>query len=655
MAAVAGARRTQSAYPAFLRSTNPSDLVVPTAVYGLTSPTTGYDPAILQEDRRTCPTSSSVATSGNVNNALAARERQGASLPPKSRSGQLRGRDRSRSINGLYVDQDRVTITAGRMVDPSRANEMLVSPPVAKVLGIHVGTVLHFGFYTNAQEAAPGPSGDQYRPHPYLRMDDQGGRHRRVQQHRRAGRRRRGGLELHAVHARAHPATHGVLHADDRSPVSARPRQPRRAGRGSRARHSSIPCLGRHVYVASVDEAKAERAIEPESIALGVFGLIAALAALLIAAQVIGRQLRAGADELDVAARARRRPAMTTADGLIGVTRRDRRRRARCRDRRDRALAARADRRGPQRVPVAGIAFDWTVLGLGALAAGRRARRDRGRARVPAGAAPRRTTLAPHDRRADRRRRAPVAGLRLSAPAATGVRFALEPGRGRNAVPVRSAILGAALAIVVVVSTLTFGASLHTLVSRPALYGWNWDYELSGGGGVGNIPQQLAAKALDARPRRRGLVRTRTSARCRSTGIVGPGVRREHERRRRSAAAVGSRARRAGTDRARRQHARAAAQAHRRHRRGQHRREASGHACRSSAPRRCPRSAAAEAAACTWRWAPASLFPYQDIPPALRDVVGNKPTGPNAILVRFRTGVNRSAALPRTRTRSRRS
>ena len=37
--------------------------------------------------------------------------------------------------------------------------------------------------------------------------------------------------------------------------------------------------------------AKAERAVKPESIALGVFGLIAALAALLIAAQVIGRQI----------------------------------------------------------------------------------------------------------------------------------------------------------------------------------------------------------------------------------------------------------------------------------------------------------------------------------------------------------------------------
>lgn len=51
--------------------------------------------------------------------------------------------------------------------------------------------------------------------------------------------------------------------------------------------------------------------------------------------------------------------------------------------------------------------------------------------------------------------------------------------------------------MVVVVSTLTFGTSLHTLVSRPALYGWNWDSALSGGGGVGAIPAKQATSALD--------------------------------------------------------------------------------------------------------------------------------------------------------------
>jgi len=67
--------------------------------------------------------------------------------------------------------------------------------------------------------------------------------------------------------------------------------------------------------------------------------------------------------------------------------------------------------------------------------------------------------------------------------------MALEPGEGRSAVPVRSALLGSVLAVALVVTTLTFGNSLQTLVSSPALYGWNWTYILNPvGAGSGNVP-----------------------------------------------------------------------------------------------------------------------------------------------------------------------
>ena len=79
------------------------------------------------------------------------------------------------------------------------------------------------------------------------------------------------------------------------------------------------------------------------------------------------------------------------------------------------------------------------------------------------------------------------------------MRLALDPGAGRNTVPVRSAILGAALAMSVVVATVVFGASLDTLVSRPALYGWNWTYALSAGNPT-HISQQRAAALLDHDP-----------------------------------------------------------------------------------------------------------------------------------------------------------
>ena len=93
---------------------------------------------------------------------------------------------------------------------------------------------------------------------------------------------------------------------------------------------------------------------------------------------------------------------------------------------------------------------------------------------------------------------APAADAGLPTSAVTGVRFALDPGVGRNAVPVRSAIVGAVLAVVVVTSTVTFGSSLHALVSCPALYGWNWNYQLlSGFGGQEDMPQQEVATLLD--------------------------------------------------------------------------------------------------------------------------------------------------------------
>ena len=44
--------------------------------------------------------------------------------------------------------------------------------------------------------------------------------------------------------------------------------------------------------VTAITETKVERAVKPESIALGVFGAIAALAALAIGALAVSRQLR---------------------------------------------------------------------------------------------------------------------------------------------------------------------------------------------------------------------------------------------------------------------------------------------------------------------------------------------------------------------------
>jgi hypothetical protein len=66
-------------------------------------------------------------------------------------------------------------------------------------------------------------------------------------------------------------------------------------------------------------------------------------------------------------------------------------------------------------------------------------------------------------------------------------------------VPARSAIAGTALAVVLVVATVTFGNSLNTLVARPALYGWDWNYALESVDGYGPITSQGQAR-LNADP-----------------------------------------------------------------------------------------------------------------------------------------------------------
>ncbi len=68
-----------------------------------------------------------------------------------------------------------------------------------------------------------------------------------------------------------------------------------------------------------------------------------------------------------------------------------------------------------------------------------------------------------------------------------GIHFALDLGRGRTAVPVRSVLLGSILAVALVTSTLTFGSGLHTLITHPPLYGWNWNYALDS---TSDVPPQ---------------------------------------------------------------------------------------------------------------------------------------------------------------------
>jgi hypothetical protein len=91
-----------------------------------------------------------------------------------------------------------------------------------------------------------------------------------------------------------------------------------------------------------------------------------------------------------------------------------------------------------------------------------------------------------------------LAGLPLRVPMRLGVGFALEPGRGRTAVPVRTTILTGALAVGAVAMTLTFSSSLGRLLDTPRLYGWSWDLQI-GNQGFPDISTALS-EGLAAHP-----------------------------------------------------------------------------------------------------------------------------------------------------------
>jgi hypothetical protein len=74
-----------------------------------------------------------------------------------------------------------------------------------------------------------------------------------------------------------------------------------------------------------------------------------------------------------------------------------------------------------------------------------------------------------------------LVGAGASPSALIGVRHALERGRGRNSVPVGSALLGAILAVAGLSATAVFGSSLTHLTTTPALYGQPFDVWFSAG------------------------------------------------------------------------------------------------------------------------------------------------------------------------------
>ena len=482
MGSIIAARRTQSSYPAFLASTNASDLTMST--YGIQSGSSASD--------YSAKLTTEIARLPHVKRVEAW---VGVGVVPLLANGALNVQasfNPEGSLDGLYFNQDRVTPVLGRMANPKRVDEFVTTAAGARALGLHVGQTIPMGVFSIRQFNLPGFGTPKVRPLETLEMHLVGIVIFNNQVIEDDSDRLGTDSVFTPALSRMLVAQHAVQGTWYAMQLSG----------GTKAipevEKSLIPLLPSgadpNFTVAALTENKVQAAVKPESIALGAFGVIAALAALAIAALAISRLLRSFADDLLILRALGASTLSNVADGLVPI------------------LAAvlvgslLAALLGTLLTPLSpvgpirqvfhpgAVAFDWTVLGVGllvfvgglgiiaAVAAYRLGLHRPGSGVF--GEGPRESGIV---------KLAMSAGL--SVAGSIGLGFALSTGRGRTAVPARSVLMGAVLAVAMVTATLTFSSGLHTLVSRPALYGWNWNYALTSANVV--PPSALAALSHD--------------------------------------------------------------------------------------------------------------------------------------------------------------
>jgi len=381
-----------------------------------------------------------------------------------------------------------VKLVAGRMPDPRSGDQVLASFNLEQNQGVHVGSVVRVPLYARSQLAAaatavpPPPAG----PTVALRV---------VGIAAGEGEFPAGAAPMYDLYATATFARTVLARSASGIEYVVRLRHGARDLPRFETEAAGLNVLA----VQGGDEAAAavETSIRPQAVGWWILGALTALVGLVIIGQALARQTivesedhptlsTLGMDRCQLIGLGMGRNALVGLAAAAGSV----------------ALAAALSPLTPvgeARIadPSSGVVLDPLVLGLGSLAtvavvvilgtwpvlrAARTPRSDdEARPRAPSGLVAR------------------VAAVGAPPSAVVGVRHAVERGSSRPKVPVGSALAGTALAVMALCATAVFGASLSHLTASPALYGDEFQLNVSDPGS-GGVPDPKLTTRLEHDP-----------------------------------------------------------------------------------------------------------------------------------------------------------
>jgi hypothetical protein len=398
------------------------------------------------------------------------------------------------SIDGEFFRQDRIVPVAGKLPPLDSTTSIVLTPQIARLFGTGVGGTVTYDFLSHEPGGKTGQEFRSYRvaavgeiPPVLVDQADQlvsavlpPGATRQVLA---------GSYGFGAVGLRLERGAAGIPDLQRRLTALAADLQ-RQTNRATGEHDSGLAFpLQRTDRVHN----QVQQAITPEAVALAIFGLIAAVAMVVLVAQGLSQLASRFAPDTGtlLALGASRRQVLLAAclpgtipvacvtalagAGAVAVS----------------PLAPVGPVRGYD--PVRGVHADALVLGaglpvilvlvLGTLiaVAARASRPVAASRRVPAGTRP-------------------VLTAGLPPAAAIGARNAIAPGSGQRSVPVLSTLGGSIVAVTAMTAAVVFSASLSSLSSHPARYGWNWDVLIQAQGGFGSLSPGVMTRLVDGQP-----------------------------------------------------------------------------------------------------------------------------------------------------------